>query len=88
MDRLRIERHGGFTGLPARGEVDVASLSIADKKVVEELFRKVGQFDPSPGADRYQFRITRVAPSGTKTIVVPEHLLPARLIGAVKEALP
>ena len=88
VDRLKIERRGGFTGLPARGEVETASLSAADLASVEALFRRKTPPPPSPGADRFTFRLSRHRESGVQTMDVPEHLLPAALAVAVKEELP
>ena len=88
MDRLKIERHGGFTGLPARGEIDFASLSAADRATVDAWFKLSSPMPASPGADRFIYTVTRTNASGAKAIDVPEHLLPASLAAVVKDALP
>lgn len=88
MDRLKIERRGGFTGLPARGEVETASLSPTDQATVAALFRRKTPPAASPGADRFTFRLTRHGDAGAQSMDVPEHLLPASLALAVKDELP
>ena len=88
VDRLKIERRGGFTGLPARGELDTASLSPADLAAVEALFRRKTPPPSSPGADRFTYKVTRQSDGGAQTMDVPEHLLPASLAEAVKDELP
>ncbi len=88
MDRLKIERRGGLANLPARGEIDMASLSPTDRKALESLFRHKGPLPPSPGADRFRFIVTRETASGSVTVEVPEHLAPACIARAVKEEMP
>ncbi len=74
MDRLKIERRGGLANLPARGEIDMASLSPTDRKALESLFRHKGPLPTSPGADRFRFIVTR-EPASAAT---PRPLPPAR----------
>ena len=88
MDRLKIERRGGLTGLPARGEIALAKLSKADSSALAELFKKKGKLPPAPGADRFTYKVTWLSASGQKTLDIPEHLLPASIAEAVKEELP
>ena len=88
MDRLKVERRGGLAGLPARGEIDVASLSPADREALESLFRHKGPLPAAPGADRFRFIVTRETASGSQTVELPEHLVPAGIARAVKEELP
>jgi hypothetical protein len=90
-DRLQIERVGGVAGfggshLKGRGAVALSDLSVADRQTVEALFRHGGSAPP-PGADRYSYRITRQAASGSQTVVVPENAVPASLKNSVKDIL-
>jgi len=90
VDRLKIERVGGFAGfggphLKSRGEVALSDLSAADQKAVESLFA-----DPNKGpaahpgqADSFSYRITR----GATTIEVPEHAVPSTIKNSVKDVL-
>ena len=82
MDRLDIERVGGFAGfggpgshLRSRGQLDSASLSTADKQAVEALFSSLPKA-ASKTADGFRYRITRHTASGSKTIEVPEEHVP------------
>jgi len=90
VDRLKIERVGGFAGfggphLKSRGEVALSDLSDADQKTVEALFadpKKVPAAHPGQ-ADAFSYRITR----GATTIEVPEHAVPSTIKNSVKDVL-
>ena len=88
MDKLTIERRGGFAGLKATGEIDTTTLDEVDRAAIEELFKTKGKLPASPGADRYIFTVTRETDSGKKTMEIPEHLLPSAVSRAVKDELP
>ena len=88
MDEIKIKRSGGFTGLPASGKVDAGGLAPDEKAALDALFARKVPLPPAPGADRFTYSVTRSTPQGTKTIDVPEHLLPASLKNAVKDQLP
>jgi hypothetical protein len=90
VDRLKIERVGGFAGfggphLKSRGEVALSDLSAADQKTVEQLFADPKKVAPAhPGqADAFSYRITR----GAQTIEVPEHAVPSTIKNSVKDVL-
>ena len=90
MDRLKIERVGGFAGfggphLKSRGEVAVSDLSAADQKTLDALFadpKKVPAAHPGQ-ADAFTYKITR----GARTIEVPEHAVPSTIKNSVKDVL-
>ena len=88
MGEVSIERRGGFAGLRARATLDDAQLDPADRKALESLFTRRGRLPASPGADRYRYIVTWTGPSGTRTLEVPEHLMPQRIAAAVKDELP
>ncbi|MGX1317841.1 hypothetical protein AB7M17_001294 [Bradyrhizobium sp. USDA 377] len=90
MDRLKIERVGGFAGfggphLKSRGEVALSDLSAADQKTVEQLFADPGKVPAARRgqADAFSYRITR----GAQTIEVPEHAVPPAIKSSVKDVL-
>jgi hypothetical protein len=94
VSRLQIERLGGFAGfggphLKSRGEVAMSNLSPADRQAVEALFADKGKAAPAPpgAADMFRYRITRETGSGTETIEVPEHAVPAALRDSVRDVL-
>lgn len=91
MDRIRIERIGGFAGyggphLKSRGEVAVSDLSPADRQALEDLLRnpeKAASATPAGEADAFRYRIT----AGTQTVEVPGHAVPAALKNSVHDVL-
>lgn len=94
MDRLQIERIGGFAGfggphLKSRGELAVSDLSPADRQTVEDLFNDPQKAVPAhPGeADTFRYRITRQTAAGTQTIDVPGNAVPAALRDSVRDVL-
>ncbi|MBB4373843.1 hypothetical protein GGD63_006672 [Bradyrhizobium sp. cir1] len=90
MDRLKIERVGGFAGfggphLKSRGEVVLSDLSAADQKTLEQLFADPSKIPAARRgeADAFSYRITR----GAQTIEVPEHAVPPAIKSSVKDVL-
>jgi hypothetical protein len=94
VDRLQIERLGGFAGfggphLKSRGELALSDLSPADRQAIEDLFRDPQKAKPThPGeADAFRYRITRQTAAGTQTIEVPGNAVPAAVRDSVKDSL-
>ena len=94
MDLLVVERIGGLAGfggpgahVRSRGQVVIARLSEADRQAVEELFRTRGDSRPSALRDSFSYRISRTTSAGSETIEVPESMVPASLVGCVKDEL-
>lgn len=90
MDRLDIERVGGFGGfggpnLRSTGRVDISKLSAADRNAIESLFANVPSGAPSP--DEFSYRLTRQTPSGPQTIQVSERHVPPAVRSLVKDEL-
>jgi hypothetical protein len=88
MDTVRIERRGGFAGLKAKAEVDVSLLDDATRVAIDELFAAKTSFAPEKGADRYVYVLTRGTGADSKSVEVPERLVPAPLAASVKDSLP
>ena len=93
MDRIHIERTGGFAGfglpgsrLQSRGEMALSELSPADRAAVDALFDGKGGAEP-PMPDGFRYRITRQTAAGTQTIEAPESKVPAALKDSVKDVL-
>lgn len=86
-ERFIIERHGGLAGLKARGTVDAAALDDKDKAALKDLFDRKKPLPRDPGADRYTFTVTHESETGSKTLEVPETLLPRSIAQAVKDQL-
>jgi len=94
MAKLHVERIGGLAGfggvrshVRSHGEIDMAALSAADQRVVEELFQSHGKAKPSQARDTFRYRISRTTPAGVETIEAPEEVLPAALSRCVKDEL-
>jgi hypothetical protein len=94
MDLLKVERIGGFAGfgspgahIRSRGQLAFGSLSEADQRSVDDLFKTYGTAKPSALRDGFSYRISRTVKSGTESIEVPEALLPAAIITCVKDEL-
>jgi len=94
VDRLVIERIGGFAGfggphLKSRGEVTLSALSAEDRQTVESLFKdpqKAASARPGE-ADAFRYRITRQTAAGPQTIEVRGDAVPAALQDSVKTVL-
>ncbi len=93
MDRLDVERLGGYAGfggpgshLKSKGTVDLGLLSEAEQDQVYALFR-----DPpsavSTAPDAFRYRLTLHTPAGPKTIDVAEQHVPASICASVKDML-
>ncbi|MBV9077132.1 MAG: hypothetical protein JO048_06565 [Methylobacteriaceae bacterium] len=100
MDRLTIERIGGFAGfggsrLKSRGEVSLSDLAPADRDAVERLLADLpgsaaaqGGAAPRTGAaDAFSYRLTVQSPDGPKTVEAPEHLVPSAVRDSVRDTL-
>jgi len=94
MEVLVVERIGGFAGfggpgarIRSRGQVALASLSEADRRTLEALFKAAGKVGVSAMRDGFSYRISRTGKSGTETIEVPEEHLPAAITGCVTDEL-
>ena len=96
MDRLQIERLGGFAGfglpgspLKSRGELELSKLLPADRQAIEGLFNNPPSAEPTrPGpVHPFRYRITRQTSAGTQTIEVPESAVPAVVRDIVKDFL-
>jgi hypothetical protein len=87
MDRLKIERlRGGINPLPGKGQIETARLSKQARRQLEALFREEGILEVPGNSPVY--RVTRESESGSRSIEVPEHLMPNGLVGTVKDELP
>ena len=93
MDRVHIERLGGFAGyggpasrIKSKGSVSLGDLSTADRKRVDDLFKAKGK-TPPPKPDAFHYRITRQTPAGEEVTLAPEELVPEALRNSVKDTL-
>jgi hypothetical protein len=84
--RVEFERSGGFAGLRTAATIDSASLAPDDARKLQELVDASGFFDlpakmesPSPGADRFQYRIAITSGSRSHTVEASEEAFPAKV---------
>ncbi len=82
--RIKIERRGGLAGRPAVGERDDSELTPAENRALEGLLQSPPPSAPSPGADRFHYKITVEDEKGTRELEVPEHAMPEILAGIPK----
>lgn len=88
MTILHIERIGGLAGfggahtrIRSRGQIDTSELSDTERQAVDSLFRNRGAPEAPKIADGFRFRITQ----GTKTVVVSEAVVPAKVAACVQD---
>jgi hypothetical protein len=74
--RLKVERRGGFAAVPAVGERDGGELSAAQHHALQQLLQSPPSSAPSPGADRFHYKVTVEDENGTKELQIPEHAMP------------
>lgn len=92
MDRIKIERIGGFAGfggpgskLKSKGEVSLSSLSSIDRSRVEEMFAAPNNTQSHPDAFRY--RLSRETSTGAQTVEVSEEHVPESVRSSVVDTL-
>ncbi len=84
--KVEFERSGGFAGIRLAAVIDEAALSPEEARLLHELVDAAGFFDlppavttPSPGADRFQYKITVEAEGRRHTVDLSEAAAPAAL---------
>jgi len=92
MATLHVERTGGLAGfggararIRSHGQVDLTTLSAADRTAVDALFHGPAAAEAAGAADGFRFRLTRATPAGTETVVSPEAAVPTAVAACVKD---
>ncbi len=85
--RLKIERSGGFAGVPAVGERDENHLTSAERQALQSLLQSPPSSTASPGADRFHYKVTVEDENGTRELQVPEHAMPEILAAIAQTKL-
>lgn len=85
MEIFIVERRGGIAGLKGRGEVAADDLNDGDRETLKNLFKGSKKLPRDEGADRYIYIVTLQSESGSKTVEIPESLIPRALARCVKE---
>lgn len=81
--RLLFERTGGFAGMKLQRAFDFDELPPGDAKQLDALVRKARFFDlpphlksPSPGPDRFHYKLTIENEAGIRTVEASEACVP------------
>lgn len=86
--QVRIERRGGFAGLSAQAEFEVAALTAAQRRALDAALAAPAATAPS-GPDRFSYRIHTVAADGSTAVhELAEDAMPEALAALVKPQLP
>jgi hypothetical protein len=90
--KIKLERSGGFTGIPLRANIDSDSLAAEESKALQEMVKSSGFFDlpakipPSAaGADRFNYKITIETEGQSHTVEFSEANTPAELAPLVQK---
>lgn len=85
--KVIVTRSGGFAGMIRRGEKDFSDLAPEQKEALRKLLKAGAPPAPAAtGADRFVFRIEVRDEHGTRSLTVPETLMPASLARIVTGA--
>jgi hypothetical protein len=75
--KIIIERSGGFAGLVRRVQQDFSALSSEQQTALQKLLDAgIPPGSTSPGADRFSFKIEVQDEHGTRSLTIPEILMP------------
>jgi len=77
--KVKIERRGGLLGKLAVGELEEAALTPAQRQALDKLIKSQPKSTPSPGADRFQYKIRVSDEKGEHEFEVPEDNMPDEL---------
>ena len=94
MSILTVERNGGLAGFGGKnahlrsiGEIDINTLSGANKELIENLFQQRVAKKKSATADGFQYKLSRTTSVGTESIEVDEEKLPQAILECVKDEI-
>jgi hypothetical protein len=94
MGMLKVERIGGLAGyggagsrLKSEGQMQFSTLSPADQKQVESMFKMRTKAGTSQVRDGFRYRISRGGGAAGDVIEVSEDKMPAALIACVKDRI-
>lgn len=84
--QIKLERSGGFTGIPQTHTVSTDQLPEEEARQVSDLVQKAGFYElpcairsTQPGADRFQYDITVEGERGAHKVTVDEGAVPSQL---------
>jgi hypothetical protein len=83
---IQFERTGGFAGLRLQHSVDAAKLPPEEAQSLHGMVQTAGFFDlpetittPTPGADRFQYKVSVDSGDRRHTVTIHEGATPAAL---------
>ena len=80
--KVIAERSGGFADIIRRGEKELSALSPEQQTALQKLLDKGAPAASTQlGADRFTYKIEVQDGHGSRTLTVPEALMPANLAG-------
>jgi Emfourin len=85
--KVKIERRGGLLGKLAVGEMEETALTPAQRQALDKLIKSPPKPTPSPGADRFQYKIRVWDEKGEHEFEVPEDSMPDELAAKPKVQL-
>jgi hypothetical protein len=78
--KIIVERSGGFAGIVRRGEKDLSALSPEQQTALQMLLDKgAPPASTQMGTDRFTYKIEVQDEHGSRSLTVPEALMPANL---------
>jgi hypothetical protein len=84
--RISMERSGGFTGIKLKGPLDSATLPLSQARLLKQLLRKSGFFEPPPvlesnaaGADCFSYKATVETADGKHNLESGEAAIPCSM---------
>ena len=78
--KVIVERSGGFAGIVRRGEKDLSALSTEQQSALQKLLDKgAPPAATQMGADRFTYKIEVQDEHGSRSLTLPEALMPANL---------
>ena len=91
LRHVRIERRGGFAGLPATVDLDGQALTAGQRRALDATLAAAAKIaKPSPPSpDRYHYRIHITDSHGVvSTVEIAEDAMPAALAAICQSRLP
>jgi hypothetical protein len=91
LRHLRIERRGGFAGLPATADLDGEALTAGQRRALDSALASASRAGkpPPPSPDRYHYRIHTTDSQGVvSTVEIAEDAMPAALTALCQSSLP
>ena len=89
---LRMERTGGFSGIPLRAEIDSERLSPDESRALKALVEDAGFFNlpavlapPPGGADRFHYHLTVEEAGRRHSVEVGEAAVPEPLQALIRQ---